>query len=97
MVPNAGALAPPGIGEPRVPVCTDDPGAPVAGDGPLAGVPMVDRPCAKPGPAPNNAIMAATTHMRPHHPIEVAHTPLRSAGGSTVRSTFVIARSRQRE
>jgi len=51
MVPKAGALAPPGIGEPIAPICVDDPGARVPGDGPRAGVPMVDIPCAKPGPA----------------------------------------------
>ena len=96
MVPKAGALAPPGIGEPIAPICVDDPGARVPGDGPRAGVPMVDIPCAKPGPAPSNALMAATTHMRRNDPIEVADGPLRFASHSTVSWTFVIARSKQR-
>jgi hypothetical protein len=88
MVPNAVPPAPPSTGEPRA--AGRDAVTP-------ARVPDVGRPCVRAGPAPKNAIIAATTPMRPIDPIEVAPKRMRSASGSTVMLKFVINRSNQRD
>jgi len=91
MAPNG--IAPPADGEAGTPDGSDGPVAAVPG--PLAGVPGIGRRCVKPGPAPNNPIIAATTHIRPVDPIEGVHARMRSASGATVMWKFVIDRSNQ--
>ena len=82
MVPNAGALAPPGIGEPRVPGRDEDPvGEPA--DIPVSGMPGIGRPCAK-AAAPDRTIIAAMTDRRASDPIEVARPRRPCAGGLMV-------------
>jgi len=73
-------------------------GAPTAAGGdpaPAAGARGVDMPCARAGPPPTNATMAAASHMRPIDPIAAADARRRSARGTAVMWKLVIDRSNQ--
>jgi len=86
MVPSADPPAPPPNGAPTA--AGRDPA-------PAAGVRGVDMPCARAGPPPTNATMAAASHMRPIDPIAAADARRRSARGTAVMWKLVIDRSNQ--